>query len=102
MRMMSTGAARCRIRILSAIRLGLSSLPGPTAVVMVGEPHALMVAWNHDGWPPLRRIAAVPRCSPAGSSVGSNPNSSMEVDIDALDGPARLMAFLDALAAWLK
>jgi hypothetical protein len=30
------------------------------------------------------------------------PNSSMEVDMDALDGPARLMAFLDALAAWLK
>jgi len=100
MRMMCTGAAKYRMRILYAIKL--ASVPEPTTAMIDG---ALKASWSgKDGR--LATIVQMPKksswflCQTFGRH--SLPISSMEIDLEALDGPANLMWFLDGIADWLK
>lgn len=100
MRMMCTGAAKYRMRVLYAIKL--AKLPKPTVAAMIDG--VLGISWSgKDGR--LATIVQVPGkpswfgCQTFGRHL--RPISSMEIDMEALDGPVSLMEFLDAIAGWL-
>lgn len=98
MRMMSTGAARHRMRVLQAIRL--SRAPKPTIVAMVDG--VLGISWGNG-----RQLATIVQVPGQPARFGCQmfrrlrPLSSMEIDLEAPDGPALLVEFLDTIAEWM-
>jgi len=97
MRMLNTGAAKYRMRVLYAIKL--VRLPQPTVVMVDG---IMGVSWSYDNR--LITIVQFPQqpsrfcCQ---TFVRLKTVSRQDVDLEALDGPAQLVEFLDAMANWL-
>jgi hypothetical protein len=101
MRMMSTAVtAKYRLRILSAVKLYVD-LPKPV-IGVVGDPPVLALVWMSDG-----KLATIMQSSEQPAMFACRtfrhltPKSSLDVDLEALDGPPLLMEFLDAVADWL-
>lgn len=98
MMLVSTGSKKYRMRVLYAVRL--SKVPKPSVAVIED---VLVVSW-HSG----ARLAIIIQTPGQPSRFGCQtfhclkPISVMEIDMEALDGPASLMVFLDAIADWLS
>lgn len=96
MRLMSTGAPKYRMRVLSAIKL--VGLPKPSITIY----ETFVVSW-FCGKLLVQIIESLdhPSHFDCRIFVYLKPLSSIEINLDALDGPARLVEFLDAVAVWL-
>ncbi len=98
MMLVNTGAKKYRMRLLYAIRLAGISRPKVTVVDDV-----LGVSFGN-----LAKLATIvqhptaPSCFVCQTFVRLKPNSLAEIDLEDIDGPARLLEFLDAAADWLE
>jgi hypothetical protein len=97
MRFLSTGAAKYRMRVLSAIKF--VRLPQPSITMTCG---VFSVSWICG-----QRIAIIvqnidnPSYFNCLTFFNLKPDVDfLEINLDALDGPARLVEFLDAIAVW--
>lgn len=100
MRMMSTApTAKYRFRIISAVKF--TRLPKPV-VGILGDPTALVLVWMSVG-----KMATIIQSSEHPAMFVCKTfhylklESSLDVDLEALDGSPLLMEFLDAVADWL-
>jgi len=99
MRMMSTGAARYRMRVLQAIRL--SQVPKPTIITVIDG--VLGISWsNGKQLATIVQVPGLPARFGCQTFMRLRPLSAMDVDLDALDGPAHLMEFLETVADWME
>jgi len=104
MRMMSTSpTAKYRLRILSAIKLCFPRLPKPVVgVTNEASPHSFVAIWLGFG-----KMAFLAQDNEKPSMFSCKTfrhlavESSLEVDMEAMDGPPLLIEFLDAVADWM-
>lgn len=101
MMLMSTGAAKYRMRILQAMRI--AQVPEPDSLGIVAG-WGLGVSWRRsDG-----RLATIVQLPGKPSHFGCwtyshlTPITASEIDLDAPDGPLDLMEFLDLISGWLE
>lgn len=101
MRMMSTApTTKYRFRILSAVKF-YAKLPKPI-VGILGDPTALVLVWMSVGkMATIIQDAEHPALFVCKTFHHLKPESSLDVDLEALDGPPLLMEFLDAVVDWL-
>jgi hypothetical protein len=87
------------MRVIQAIRL--AQVPKPTIVAMIDG--LLGISWgNGRQLATIVQIPGLPAQFGCQTFVRLKPVSNMMVDLDELDGPARLMEFLDAVGEWLE
>jgi hypothetical protein len=95
--MISTGIAKYRMRILFAIKL--VRLPKPTVAIVNG---VLGVSWRRgDLFAMIIQNIKRPSQFDCQTFIDFKKNSSTIIELEALDGPVRLLEFLDAVADWL-
>lgn len=98
MRMISTGTAKYRMRVLFAIKL-VRLLPKPTVAIVNG---VLGVSWRRgDLFVMIIQNTKRPSQFDCQTFIDFKKNSSTIIELEALDGPVRLVEFLDAVADWL-
>jgi len=97
MRLWSTGSAKYRMRVLSAINL--AGLPKPTIALADG---AFGISWSHN-----RRLVTIVQMADRPSYFVCQtfnrlkPISKSEIDLETLEGPLAFLEFLNVVESWL-